>query len=45
MFQNVSKTLEKVRLELWFDGENASYNVKFIQKNDLIKGMSISIQN
>jgi len=28
-----------------FDGENESYNVEFIQNNDLINGMSISIQN
>jgi hypothetical protein len=40
----VSKSLKKVRLEIWFDGENESFNAEFMWNNNLVKGMSISIQ-
>jgi hypothetical protein len=33
MFQNVAKSLKNIRLEVWFDGENESFNAEFIYDN------------
>jgi hypothetical protein len=30
---------------MWFDGENASFNMEIICNNIFIKGISISLQN
>jgi hypothetical protein len=40
----VSKSLKKVRLVMWLDCENGSYNnVEFIWNNILVRGMSPAI--
>jgi hypothetical protein len=44
VFKNVSEK-QKVRLQMWFDGENALFNAECITNNILAKGMLISVQN
>ena len=41
----VSKSLNKVRLQMRFDGEIKQFSASFICSNILSKGMSISVQN
>jgi hypothetical protein len=36
---------KKVRLQMWFDVENGSFNAECINNNILAKGMLISVQN
>lgn len=35
--QNVSKSLQKVRLEMWFGHENVSLNAEFMWNNPVMK--------
>ena len=44
MLKIVLKSLKKVRLEMWFGGENESRNIEFIWNNIRVKELSISIQ-
>ena len=37
VFKNVSKSLMKVRHNMWFEDENESFNVEFIWNNNVIK--------
>jgi len=41
----VSKSLNKLRLEMPFDGEIKQFSASFIRNNILSKGMSVSVQN
>lgn len=43
--QECVKITKKVRLHMWFVGENESFNAQFIWKNIIVRGMPISIQN
>jgi hypothetical protein len=38
MYQNLHK---KVKLEIWYDGEEESFNAEFIANNVLVKGVSV----
>ena len=38
MCQNLPK---KVELEIWFDGEEESFNAEFLTNNILVKGVSV----
>jgi hypothetical protein len=44
MLKIVLKSQKKVRLEMWFGGENESRNIEFIWNNIRVKELSISIQ-
>ena len=44
MLKNVSKSLNKVRFQMWMDGENKSLNAEWLWNNILVKLMSISIE-
>lgn len=44
MLKTVSKSLKNVRLEMWFNGENESFNLRFIYSDTLVKRMSVSVQ-
>jgi hypothetical protein len=37
--------LKKVRFEIWFDGENESFNIEFVSNDIIVKGMSFSIKS
>jgi len=41
----VSKSLNKIRLEMQFDGEIKQFSASFIQNDILSNGRSISVQN
>ena len=45
MFKDMSNSLERVRIDMWFDGGNESFNTEAALNNTLVQGMSISIQN
>jgi hypothetical protein len=36
VYKSVSKSLKKLRLEMWFDGANKSFNAEFIWHNILV---------
>jgi len=38
MCENLHK---KVELEIWYDGEEESFNAEFIMNNILVKGVSV----
>lgn len=45
VFKNVSKSMNKGRLDMWFDIANESVNVEYTWNNVLAKWMSIYIQS
>ena len=45
VFKNVSKSLMKVRHNMWLEDENESFNVEFIWNNNVIKWLSVSVEN
>jgi hypothetical protein len=45
MFNDVSKTLKMVRIDMWFGGGNESFNTEAAPNNILGQGMLISINN
>ena len=45
VFKNVSRSLEKVKSDMWFDDENELLNADFVWNNTLEEEMSVSIHN
>jgi hypothetical protein len=43
--ENISELPEKVRPEVWFDGDTELFNAEFVQSISLVKGMSVQVQN
>jgi hypothetical protein len=44
VLNNVTKAQKKARNEMWFDGENESFNGVIKRNNMLVNSISISIQ-
>jgi hypothetical protein len=38
----MSKSLKKAKSKIWYGGKNSTFNAQFIQKNVLVKEVSIS---
>jgi hypothetical protein len=38
----VSKPLKTAKSEIWYGGKNSTFNAQFLQKNILVKEVSIS---